>query len=98
MVKLPCSEGQDSIMVVVDHFSKAAHFIPAKETWSAEEMAKSFVKEVFRLHGLPDKIVSAQGLVFMSKFWSSVPNQLQVLQDPSTALHPQMDGRPSRED
>lgn len=96
VVKLPLSEGQDSVMVVVDHFSKAAHFISARETWSAEEMATSFIRDVFKLHGLPDKIVSDRGSIFMSKFWSSVLQQLQVSQAPSTAFHPQTDGQVER--
>lgn len=96
VVKLPISDGQDSVMVVVDHFSKAAHFIPAQETWSAEQMATSFIREVFKLHGLPDKIVSDRGSIFMSKFWSSVLQQLQVSQAPSTAFHPQTDGQVER--
>lgn len=96
VVKLPNSEGQDSVMVVVDHFSKAAHFIPARETLSAEEMARAFIKEVFKLHGLPDKIVSDRGSIFISKFWSSVLQQMQVSQAPSTAFHPQTDGQVER--
>lgn len=93
VVKLPLSRGFDSVMVVVDHFTKAAHFIPAKETWKADEMAKSFVDSVFRLHGLPDTIVLDRGTVFMSKFWTSTCQQLHVSQKPLTAFHPQTDGQ-----
>lgn len=39
VVKLPMSEGFDSVMVVVDHLKKSAHFIPARESWKADEMA-----------------------------------------------------------
>lgn len=52
ILDLPNSLGLDSIKVVVDHYSKAAHFIPAKESWSDSQLADSFVKEVFSLHGL----------------------------------------------
>lgn len=68
IVKLPFSSGFDSIMVVVDHYSKGAQFIPAKESWTASQLADAFVKEVFRLHGLPDKLVSDRGTTFMSIF------------------------------
>lgn len=96
IVKLPISEGFDSVMVVVDHFSKMSHFIPAKETWSAQDLAKSFISHVFKLHGLPDKIVSDRGTIFMSQFWSSVLDQLQIQPAPSTAFHPQTDGQVER--
>lgn len=96
IVKLPQSGGFDSVMVIVDHFSKTAHFIPAKETWSAYDLALAFVNTVFKLHGLPDKIVSDRGTVFMSQFWKAVLDQLQVNPAPSTAFHPQTDGQVER--
>lgn len=96
IVKLPISDGFDSVMVVVDHFSKSAHFIPAKETWSAQDLASAFVSNIFKLHGLPDKIISDRGTVFMSKFWSSVLDHLRISPAPSTAFHPQTDGQVER--
>ena len=83
-------------MVVVDHFSKTAHFIPANESWSAAKLAEAFIDHVFKLHGLPDKIVSDRGTTFMSQFWTSVLNQLQINPAPSTAFHPQTDGQVER--
>ena len=53
IIKLPKSQGYDSILVVVDCFSKMAHFIPCKERMSAEELGNIFIKEVWKLHGLP---------------------------------------------
>lgn len=72
IVKLPLNSQFDSIMVIVDHFSKTAHFIPARESWNAEDLAFSFIDKVFRLHGLPDVIFSDRGTTFMSKFWTAV--------------------------
>jgi hypothetical protein len=43
IVKLPCSSGFDSILVIVDHFTKAAHLLPACETWAAEDFAQVFL-------------------------------------------------------
>lgn len=97
IVKVPLSKGFDSVMVVVDHFSKHAHFIPANETWKADQLAENFINHVFKLHGLPDTIVSDRGTTFMSHFWTSVLEQLQIRPTPSTAFHPQTDGQVERD-
>lgn len=68
IVQLQLSKGFDSIMVIVDHFSKCSHFIPAKETWNADKLEEAFVAQAFRLHGLPETIVSDRGTTFMSQF------------------------------
>lgn len=51
IVKLPISNGWGSVMVVVNHFSKTAHFIPANESWSAAKLAGAFIDHFFKLHG-----------------------------------------------
>ena len=48
----------DSIMVVVDKLITESHFIPVKSTYKTDAIAKIFIKEIFRLHGLPKAIVS----------------------------------------
>jgi hypothetical protein len=55
---LPKSSGYDCIMVVVDKFSRYAHFVPLKHPFTALSVAMAFVKEIYRLHGLPEAIVS----------------------------------------
>ncbi len=57
MVSLPPSRGFDVIMVVVDQFSKMAHFILTKESATAQEMRRLFFTHVFKHHGLPKDIV-----------------------------------------
>ena len=58
ITKLPLVQGYDSILVVVDRFTKMAHFILTTEKTSAEELAQLFRDNIWKLHGLPDSIIS----------------------------------------
>ena len=70
---LPTSTKQnDAIMVVVDKLSKSAHFIPVKSTCKAINITQIFMKEVFRLHGMLQEIISDRDTKFTSKFWKSL--------------------------
>ena len=62
----------DSIMVVVDKLTKEAHFIPVKSTYEAGDIAKIFMKEIFKLHGLPKEIVFDRDVKFTSNFWKGL--------------------------
>jgi len=96
IVKLPLSEGYDSILVVVDRFSCQAHFIPCLEKTNALEMANIFIKEVWRLHGLPKTTVSDRGRVFNNEFQRALYEKLGIKPQYSTAYHPQTDGLAER--
>lgn len=96
IVKLPASSGFDSILVIVDHFLKGAHFIPCKESMDSSSLASLFISHFFRHHGLPNKIVTDQGPTFVSAFWTSVQKALRIYSAPSTAYHPQTDGQTER--
>ena len=62
----------DSIMVVVDKLMKAAYFIPVKSTHTTDDIAKIFMKEIFKLHGFPKAIVSDRDVKFTSNFWKGL--------------------------
>jgi hypothetical protein len=83
----------DFIMVIIDLFSKAAHFIPCKEEMTAPELAKLFMHKVFCLHGLPDPILSDRVPTFTSSFWQLLMKLLHIDLATSTAFHPQTNGQ-----
>jgi hypothetical protein len=65
---LPQSGSTNAILVVVDKFSKFAHFVPLKHPFIAVIVAKLFMDTIFRLHGLPRSIISDCDMIFSSKF------------------------------
>jgi hypothetical protein len=60
------------IFVVVDRFTKYAHFLPLKHPYTAQSVAKVFFNNVVKLHGLPKMIASDRGKVFTSIFWKEL--------------------------
>jgi transposase InsO family protein len=96
IVKLPPTQGFDSIMVVVCRRTKQAHFIPCKETLDAKGTAELFIQHIFRLHGLPHFIISDRGPQFRSQFWTALTSALGIKPQLSSAYHPQTDGQTER--
>ena len=78
----------DSILVVVDQFSKMAHFLPCSKTFDASKVAKIFFDEIVKLYGLPKTIVSYRDVKFMSHFWKTLWHMMGIKLKFSTAYHP----------
>ena len=96
IVELPESNGYDAIMVVVDSLSKRAHFTATTTTVSALGTARMYRDHIWKLHGLPSKVVSDRGPQFIAEFTTELYRLLGIEPARSTAYHPQTDGQTER--
>ena len=97
ITQLPKSDGCSTVWVIVDHFTKMAHFVPVKDGQKrAEGCAMLFLENIWKLHGLPSSIISDRDPVFTRKFWAELMGRLDVWLRKSTAFHPQTDGQTER--
>lgn len=93
VVELPESAGYDAVMTVVDSVSKRVHFIPTNTTVTAEGAARLFLHHVWKLHGLPNSVVSDRGPQFVAQFTKELYRLLGIKIAATTAWHLQSDGQ-----
>jgi transposase InsO family protein len=72
------------------------HFIPCRDTCSAEDLAELYARHIFRLHGLPKTVISDRGPQFTAKFWRALCSNLKMEAHLSTPFHPETDGQTER--
>nr|GEY03185.1 retrotransposable element Tf2 [Tanacetum cinerariifolium] len=87
------SKGLTVVLVVVDRFSKYAHFAPLPTSFNAHKVAEVFVDTVIKLHGIPKTIVSDRDPIFVGNFWTQLFKLSGTQLNHSTAYHPQLDGQ-----
>jgi transposase InsO family protein len=93
---LPKSHGFDSILVVIDKFTKYGHFLPLVHPFTALSVAQAYFQHVYKLHGPPKAIVSDRDQVFTSKLWQEWFKLSDTKLLMSSAYHPQTDGQTER--
>ena len=75
-------------MVVVDRLSKSAHFLTLSHPFTAKTVAEKFVEGVFKLHGMPNSIISDRDPIFISNFWKEFFTMSGSKLQLSSAYHP----------
>ncbi|OMO87331.1 Integrase, catalytic core [Corchorus capsularis] len=88
--------GHDAIWVIVDRLTKSAHFLPVRITFNTKRLARLYVAEIVRLHGVPVSIVSDRDPRFTSRFWPKLQHALGTRIKFSTTFHPQTGGQSER--
>ena len=78
--------------MVVDWLTKTVDFLPVNMKYPLEKLAKLYMDDIVRLHGIPINIVSDRDPRFVSRFWQKFQETLETKLNLSTTYYPQMDG------
>ncbi|KAL4387737.1 hypothetical protein GQ457_09G000060 [Hibiscus cannabinus] len=83
---------KNSVWVIMDRFTKCAHFLSVHTTYTYDKLAELYIREIVRLHGVPKSIVSDRDSKFTLRFWECLHTALGSRLNFSTSYHPQTDG------
>ena len=86
----------DMICVIIDLLTAMVHLVATKQTYRAVDMAEVIFDTIFKLHGLPERIISDRDSLFTSHFWKKLHSLLNIELRMSSAFHPQTDGATER--
>src|SRR3979490_3426522 len=96
ITELPISQGYNALLVTVDHLSKCGHVIPTTSDVNSVGIAQLFRDHIWKLHGLPEEVISDRGTQFVSQFMQELNKLLGIKVATSTAYHPHSDGQTER--
>ena len=96
ITKLPLAQGYDSILVVCDRMTKMAYFVPTTEKTLVEGVVRLFWNNVWKLHRLPESIITDRGAQFTAGIMKELNQMLGIDTKLSTAYYPQTDGQTER--
>ena len=96
ITKLPMSKDHDSILVVYDRFLKMSHFVATMEKTTVEGLARLFRDNVWKLHGLPESVISDRGPQFAAGLTRELNKMLGIETKLSMAYHLETDGQTER--
>nr|GFC44963.1 putative reverse transcriptase domain-containing protein [Tanacetum cinerariifolium] len=90
------TSGHDAIWVVVDRLTKSAHFLPIREDYKTEKLARIYINKIVARHGIPVSIISDRDGRYASHLWQAFQKALGTKLNMSTAYHPEIDGQSER--
>ncbi|KAF8748607.1 hypothetical protein RHS01_10693 [Rhizoctonia solani] len=97
IVDLPKDGAYNSILVIVDSFTKYVILVECSKKLKAPELADLFLQHVWKKYGMPEKTISDRGRVFNNKFLKALYKQLGIDPHFSSAYHPQSNGQTERQ-
>jgi hypothetical protein len=90
---LPKLAHYNCVLVIVDKFTRYAHFLPLAHPYTASLVATTFMGSVYKFHGMSTAIVSNRDPVFTSMFWQNLFKLYSTCLCMSSSYHPQSDGQ-----
>ncbi|QRW20585.1 hAT family dimerization protein [Rhizoctonia solani] len=93
IVDLPKDGSHNSILVIVDSFTKYSIFVKCSKKLKAPKLAELFLEHVWKRHGMPEKTILDRGRVFNNKFLQALYKRLGIDPHFSLAYHPQSNGQ-----